>query len=208
MSVSISCRLSWAQKTLRSHIWMESTITAWLRGRGSDPWTTCLEERRLLLPWLCSLLFTGVDLQVYLHCFKADGDVLLTKSLLLVSSYKPAPFFVLDEIDAALDNTNIGKVCSPMMLDSVILAFLISAACDVNTSFNAGHYIKYKLQLIVSLCTLKVANYIKDQSVQNFQAIVISLKEEFYTKADSLIGVYPEVCFSILSIQNTIQSTK
>uniref|UniRef100_A0A3B3YH11 Structural maintenance of chromosomes protein n=1 Tax=Poecilia mexicana TaxID=48701 RepID=A0A3B3YH11_9TELE len=38
----------------------------------------------------------------------------------------------------------------------------------------------------------KVANYIKDQSVQNFQAIVISLKEEFYTKADSLIGVYPE----------------
>uniref|UniRef100_A0A8D3D7C6 Structural maintenance of chromosomes protein n=1 Tax=Scophthalmus maximus TaxID=52904 RepID=A0A8D3D7C6_SCOMX len=67
--------------------------------------------------------------------------------LFAIHSYKPAPFFVLDEIDAALDNTNIGKV----------------------------------------------ANYIKDQSVLNFQAIVISLKEEFYTKADSLIGVYPEV---------------
>uniref|UniRef100_A0A4W5JJ47 Structural maintenance of chromosomes protein n=1 Tax=Hucho hucho TaxID=62062 RepID=A0A4W5JJ47_9TELE len=67
--------------------------------------------------------------------------------LFAIHSYKPAPFFVLDEIDAALDNTNIGKV----------------------------------------------ANYIKDQSV-NTQAIVISLKEEFYTKADSLIGVYPEVC--------------
>lgn len=39
----------------------------------------------------------------------------------------------------------------------------------------------------------QVANYIKDQSMENFQAIVISLKEEFYTKADSLIGVYPEV---------------
>ncbi|KAI7794233.1 mitosis-specific chromosome segregation protein SMC1-like, partial [Triplophysa rosa] len=66
--------------------------------------------------------------------------------LFAIHSYKPTPFFVLDEIDAALDNTNIGKV----------------------------------------------ANYIKDQSVQNFQAIVISLKEELYTKADSLIGVYPE----------------
>ncbi|NXL67906.1 SMC1A protein, partial [Chordeiles acutipennis] len=67
--------------------------------------------------------------------------------LFAIHSYKPAPFFVLDEIDAALDNTNIGKV----------------------------------------------ANYIKEQSAANFQAIVISLKEEFYTKAQSLIGVYPEV---------------
>uniref|UniRef100_A0A8C6NNV7 Structural maintenance of chromosomes protein n=1 Tax=Nothobranchius furzeri TaxID=105023 RepID=A0A8C6NNV7_NOTFU len=77
--------------------------------------------------------------------------------LFAIHSYKPAPFFVLDEIDAALDNTNIGKV----------------------------------------------ANYIKDQSVQNFQAIVISLKEEFYTKADSLIGVYPEVSFSLWNFETS-----
>uniref|UniRef100_A0A8C7R482 Structural maintenance of chromosomes protein 1A n=1 Tax=Oncorhynchus mykiss TaxID=8022 RepID=A0A8C7R482_ONCMY len=68
--------------------------------------------------------------------------------LFAIHSYKPAPFFVLDEIDAALDNTNIGKVCVK--------------PCRVNDRLNT-------------------------------QAIVISLKEEFYTKADSLIGVYPEV---------------
>jgi structural maintenance of chromosome 1 len=30
--------------------------------------------------------------------------------LFAIHSFQPAPFFVLDEIDAALDNTNIGKV--------------------------------------------------------------------------------------------------
>ncbi|KAJ3586114.1 hypothetical protein NHX12_012515 [Muraenolepis orangiensis] len=49
------------------------------------------------------------------------------------------------------------------------------------------------LALLFAIHSYKpVANYIKDQSVMNFQAVVISLKEEFYTKADSLIGVYPE----------------
>lgn len=62
-------------------------------------------------------------------------------------SYQPAPFFVLDEIDAALDNTNIGKV----------------------------------------------ASYI--HGLQNLQTIVISLKEEFFSHAESLIGICPDVSF-------------
>ncbi|KAH0515138.1 Structural maintenance of chromosomes protein 1A [Microtus ochrogaster] len=82
--------------------------------------------------------------------------------LFAIHSYKPAPFFVLDEIDAALDNTNIGKV----------------------------------------------ANYIKEQSTCNFQAIVISLKEEFYTKAESLIGVYPEQGDCVISKVLTFDLTK
>ncbi|XP_070803001.1 structural maintenance of chromosomes protein 1B [Pituophis catenifer annectens] len=61
-------------------------------------------------------------------------------------SFRPAPFFVLDEVDAALDNTNIGKVSS----------------------------------------------FIRQQSEERFQIIVISLKEEFYSKADVLIGVCPK----------------
>ncbi|XP_047641951.1 structural maintenance of chromosomes protein 1B isoform X1 [Phacochoerus africanus] len=66
--------------------------------------------------------------------------------LFAVHSFRPAPFFVLDEVDAALDNTNIGKVSS----------------------------------------------YIKEQTQEQFQMIIISLKEEFYSKADALIGIYPE----------------
>ncbi|XP_072027504.1 structural maintenance of chromosomes protein 1A-like [Amphiura filiformis] len=66
--------------------------------------------------------------------------------LFAIHSFQPAPFFVLDEIDAALDNTNIGKV----------------------------------------------AEYIREQAEGHFQCIVISLKEEFYNRADALIGIYPE----------------
>jgi len=62
--------------------------------------------------------------------------------LFSIHSYQPAPFFVLDEIDAALDNTNIGKV----------------------------------------------ASYIESQR-EKMNIVVISLKEEFYSHADALIGI-------------------
>ncbi|KAI8044980.1 structural maintenance of chromosomes protein 1A [Drosophila gunungcola] len=44
----------------------------------------------------------------------SGGEKTIAALALLFSthSYNPAPFFVLDEIDAALDNTNIGKVAS------------------------------------------------------------------------------------------------
>lgn len=64
----------------------------------------------------------------------------------MLRSFQPAPFFVLDEIDAALDNTNIGKV----------------------------------------------ASYIHDKTTC-LQTIVISLKEEFFSHADALIGIVPNV---------------
>ena len=42
-----------------------------------------------------------------------------------------------------------------------------------------------------------MAGYIKEQSEQTFQCIVISLKEEFYLHADALVGIYPEVALSL-----------
>ncbi|KAK2718236.1 structural maintenance of chromosomes protein 1A-like [Artemia franciscana] len=66
---------------------------------------------------------------------------------LLFCSYQSAPIFVLDEIDVALDNTNIGKV----------------------------------------------ASFIEQQTTSSaLQTIVISLKEEFYSNADALIGICPD----------------
>lgn len=41
------------------------------------------------------------------------GIIMLSStSVSNISSYQPAPFFVLDEVDAALDNTNVAKVAN------------------------------------------------------------------------------------------------
>uniref|UniRef100_A0A669DQW8 Structural maintenance of chromosomes protein 1B n=1 Tax=Oreochromis niloticus TaxID=8128 RepID=A0A669DQW8_ORENI len=63
-----------------------------------------------------------------------------------IHSFRPAPFLILDEVDAALDNTNIGKV----------------------------------------------TRFIREESRENMQIIIISLKEEFFSKADALLGVYSD----------------
>ena len=36
----------------------------------------------------------------------------------MVLSYQPSPFFVLDEVDAALDNTNVAKIANYIRLHS------------------------------------------------------------------------------------------
>ncbi|KAH0628832.1 hypothetical protein JD844_010412 [Phrynosoma platyrhinos] len=64
------------------------------------------------------------------------------------------------------------------------------------------------LALLFAIHRYYVANYIKEQSTCNFQAIVISLKEEFYTKAESLIGVYPEQGDCVISKVLTFDLTK
>jgi len=66
--------------------------------------------------------------------------------LFAIHSFHPAPFFVMDEVDAALDNVNVHKVSS----------------------------------------------YIQRHS-SNLQCLVISLKDNFYSRAEALVGIYREV---------------
>ncbi|CDQ88337.1 unnamed protein product [Oncorhynchus mykiss] len=40
--------------------------------------------------------------------------------------------------------------------------------------------------------SVSVTSFIREQSRESLQIIVISLKEEFYSRADALLGVYPE----------------
>jgi len=69
--------------------------------------------------------------------------------LFAIHSYRPAPFFIMDEVDAALDNVNVQKVC----------------------------------------------NYIQKRSA-DFQCIVISLKDMFYERSHSLVGICRDVATS------------
>lgn len=46
---------------------------------------------------------------------------------------------------------------------------------------------------------MQVTSFIREESTSNMQIIVISLKEEFFSKSDALLGVYSEVtCFHFM----------
>lgn len=115
-------------------------------------WSSCLEEKRLWLLWL--------------YCFRSIGklfDSWLVTSFLLCDSYRQAPFFVLDEVDAALDNVNVKKV---------EIFILLWADWTLNPR-----------------CFIQICSYMKQRS-KEFQCVVISLKDIFFEHAEALIGVY------------------
>lgn len=43
------------------------------------------------------------------------------------------------------------------------------------------------------VCWIQVTTFIREESVRDMQIIVISLKEEFFSKSDALLGVYTGV---------------
>jgi structural maintenance of chromosome 1 len=86
--------------------------------------------------------------------------------LFAMHSYRPSPFFVLDEVDAALDNDNVGRVSNYIRKRSR-RGRDDSSSSTTASGFPAGD----------------------DPATQ---CIVISLKDNFYDKSDALVGVYRE----------------
>lgn len=189
--MSLSCRLSWAQKTRRSHIWMASTIIVWLQGRGSDPWTTCLEERRLLLPWLCSSLFTGetaeefrvlnmFDLKeketlhksIYLCCLKADCNICTVWNIVknnlscfcLATNLPPS----LSWMRLTLLWTILTLARSVQKIYLIQWLELFNQCCLWNKQC-FFHHIKYKVQPIISLCTPRWPIILKTSRCRTFR---------------------------------------
>ncbi|OUM59274.1 hypothetical protein PIROE2DRAFT_47229 [Piromyces sp. E2] len=78
------------------------------------------------------------------HLSGGEKTVAALALLFAIHSYQPSPFFVLDEVDAALDNANV----------------------------------------------MRVASYVKRHASDNFQFVVISLKNTFYERAQALVGIY------------------
>ncbi|KAK4408147.1 Structural maintenance of chromosomes protein 1 [Sesamum angolense] len=91
-----------------------------------------------------------------IHRMSIQKLLIIRVSLMFILGFlqfQAVTFFILDEVDAALDNLNVAKVAS----------FIRSKSCGGARLDHFGY---------------------------GFQSIVISLKDNFYDKAEALVGVY------------------
>ena len=82
----------------------------------------------------------------------------------------------MDEVDAALDNSKLFNFCTASSTVCIRFTWFVLpkfCACLVNLR--------------------KVCNYISQRSKTDFQCIVISLKDMFYERSESLVGVCRDV---------------
>jgi structural maintenance of chromosome 1 len=104
--------------------------------------------------------------------------------LFAIHSYRPSPFFVLDEVDAALDATNVARVAH--YIRSCTRRELTGGAAAARASGKrarrAGGSTAAAGAAAVGVDGVDGDEGSEGSSLESFQSIVISLKDIFYEK--------------------------
>ncbi|KAJ3214675.1 Structural maintenance of chromosomes protein 1 [Dinochytrium kinnereticum] len=112
--------------------------------------------------------------------------------LFAVHSYRPAPFFVLDEVDAALDNANVGRVAA-YIRKRAAEATAAEALLEEAVAEGEESPVKEKARRLEGGGGRRKRRKGEEGDVEGevgVQFIVISLKSMFYEKAEALVGIY------------------
>jgi structural maintenance of chromosome 1 len=99
-------------------------------------------------------------------------------------AFRPSPFLVMDEVDAALDSSNVHKVASYIRRRAV-LPVSAAAAASSGAGVGAGGRKEHGGSGAGGGSDV-------DALSAGLQAIVISLKPGFFDKASALVGIYQD----------------
>jgi len=111
--------------------------------------------------------------------------------LFAIHTYRPAPFFVLDEVDAALDNVNVQRIARYIKhLAGKSVKKSGTSGPDTDADGN-GNDEQYRDPFSDQSSAIRQENQVNEETAESScQCLVISLKSILYEKADALVGVY------------------
>ncbi|KAJ2706846.1 Structural maintenance of chromosomes protein 1 [Coemansia sp. IMI 203386] len=120
--------------------------------------------------------------------------------LFSLQTFRPAPFFVLDEVDAALDLANVSKLAN-YLREHARGAAKASADQDADEDAadeeeeavdpDASHYmLRQSARIKKPAAAAPEAGGDTASAPADFQFIVISLKQALFERAQSLVGIY------------------
>eukprot|EP00879_Flechtneria_rotunda_P007607 GHRR01007978.1.p1 GENE.GHRR01007978.1~~GHRR01007978.1.p1 ORF type:complete len:1008 (+),score=459.35 GHRR01007978.1:1304-4327(+) len=166
-------------KSAIDHIYKQLTRSA-IHPLGGQAYLSCDTEDE---PYLGKVTYTAMPpTKRFRDMDQLSGgekSVAALALLFAIHSYRPSPFFVLDEVDAALDATNVARVAH--YIRSCTRPPGSRGARSVRGDAD-GSSKRQRLQLGQEEDT-------PGDELESFQSIVISLKDIFYEKADALVGV-------------------